>query len=376
MMATPEPTIQPKVSVIIPTFNRRDLVCETIDSVLGQTLHDSEIVVVDDGSTDGTREVLLSRFGQRIKYIYQENRGRSAARNRGVLESSGEYVLFLDSDDLLLSQSLELLSSYLDSHAEVGVVYSDGYYCDENGENIAQISETRPPLRGENMLETLVLNNVIVAPHSAMVRRSRLDGLGYPYFDEDLSGPEDADLWMRLANSGCAFEYLDELTCKYRMHRNNTYSIRSDGFQRAKQSFGVCRRKVLNSEYFPGLSSWTQRTFMRMYFLDYMAPTADTQEEIFGSPNFENMRPENRAEVLYFAGVDNIVREHLTVLGRERIRKALALHPLWKYRAILVVSYLGWPVLNLIISLRRVLASFRKKRVAHSPIYAQFLESC
>jgi hypothetical protein len=291
------------------------------------------------------------------------------------LESSGEYVLFLDSDDLLLSQSLELLSSYLDAHDEVGVVYSDGYYCEENGESIARISETRPPLRGENTLETFVLNNVIVAPHSAMLRRSCIDVLDYPYFDEDLTGPEDADLWIRLAGSECDFGYLEELTCKYRMHRDNTYSIRSEGFQRAKQSFGVCRRKVFNSVYFPDLSSWTQRTFMRMYFLDYMAPTADTQEEIFDSPNFKNMHPENQAEALYFAGVDNIIREHLTTLGRERIRKALTLNPLWKYRVILLVSYLSWPVLNLVVSLRRGLAGLRKTRVAHSPIYAQFLES-
>jgi glycosyltransferase involved in cell wall biosynthesis len=375
-MASSESTRQPKVSVIIPTFNRCDLVCETIDSVLGQTLRDFEIVVVDDGSTDGTQEVLLSRFGQRIKYAYQENRGRSAARNRGILESSGEYVLFLDSDDLLLSQSLELLSSYLDAHAEVGVVYADGYYCDEDGQNIAQISETRPPLRGENMLEALVLSNVIVLTHSAMLRRSCLDVLGCPYFDENLSASEDADLWIRLAHSGCVFEYLDELTCKYRMHRDNTYSIRSDDFQRAKQSFGVCRRKAFNSIYFPSLSSWTQRAYMRMYFLDYMAPTTDAQEEIFDSPSFKNMHPENQAEVLYFAGVDNIVREHLTTLGRERIRKALALHPLWKYRVVLLASYLGWPILNLVISLRRGLAGLKERRDAHSPIYAQFLESC
>jgi glycosyltransferase involved in cell wall biosynthesis len=373
-MATSERTIRPRVSVIIPTFNRHDLICETIDSVLRQTLRGSEIVVVDDGSTDDTREILLSRFGQRIKYVYQENRGRSAARNRGISESSGEYILFLDSDDLLLPQALELLSSYLDAHAAVGVVYSDGYYCDENGESIARISETRPPLRGESMLESLVLSNVIVAPHSAMLRRGCLGGLDYPYFDEDLSGPEDADLWIRLAHSGCVFEYLDELTCKYRMHGGNTYSAQSEGLRRAIQSCGACWRKVLNSVYFPSLSSWTQRTFLRMYFLDYMAPTADTQEEIFASPNFKKMRPENQAEALYFAGVDNIVREHLTTLGRERIRKALALQPLWKYRVILLISYLGWPALKLIMSLRRRWADLGKGQVAHSPIYAQFLE--
>lgn len=90
----------PRVSVIIPTYNRREYVQEAIDSALAQTFTDYEIIVIDDGSTDGTSEALQARYGNRIHYEWQENQGESVARNRGIELARGEYIAFLDSDDL------------------------------------------------------------------------------------------------------------------------------------------------------------------------------------------------------------------------------------------------------------------------------------
>jgi glycosyltransferase involved in cell wall biosynthesis len=101
------------VSVIIPTYNRAHLVCEAIDSVLGQTFTDYEIIVVDDGSKDETQKCLKQRYYDRIRYVYQTNAGRSAARNKGVELAAGRYVAFLDSDDVWLRAKLERMIPFM-----------------------------------------------------------------------------------------------------------------------------------------------------------------------------------------------------------------------------------------------------------------------
>lgn len=113
-----------KVSVIIPTYNRARLVQESIDSVLQQSFRDFEIIVIDDGSTDDTEQV-LQRFSSQIRYIKQGNRGLNAARNRAIDLSQGEYIAFLDSDDLWRRFKLEVDVSVLDSYPDVGFVFSD-----------------------------------------------------------------------------------------------------------------------------------------------------------------------------------------------------------------------------------------------------------
>ncbi len=112
----------PTVSVIIPTYNRRAYVQEAIDSVLAQTYTDYEIIVIDDGSTDGTGEALRERYGDKIIYEWQENQGLSAARNRGIESSRGQYIALLDSDDLWMPEKLERQVACLSQHPEVAMV--------------------------------------------------------------------------------------------------------------------------------------------------------------------------------------------------------------------------------------------------------------
>jgi glycosyltransferase involved in cell wall biosynthesis len=362
----------PKVSVIVPTYNRKDLVVETVESALHQNLSDVEIVVVDDGSVDGTREVLSSRFGDQIVYIYQTNRGRSAARNRGITESTGEYVVFLDSDDLLLPNALEVQSLFLDTHPAVGVAYTDGYYCDEVGRDLEPISKTRPPLRGRNMLETLVLDNVIIAPHSAMVRRHCLDRLGAPFFDENLSVGEDSDFWIRLAHLGCLFEYHDVVTCKYRVHGANTYAAGSH--RQHIQAFQRSLHKIFNSDYFPGLSHDVQRAFFDAYLSRYLMIDTDSEQQLLDAGNFGLMCGENQAMVLYFIGVKNIIDEGAVEVGRRRLKRALALAPRWKYRIVYWTSHLGQVALRVMIISRRKIGAMFRKQSPVSPVFARLLE--
>ena len=111
------------MSVIIPAFNRVHLITTAIDSVLSQTHADCEIIVVDDGSTDNTKAVLLEKYTDKIKYVYQSNQGGSVARNAGFKISTGDYINFLDSDDYFVEASIEEKVKVLDAYPDIGWVY-------------------------------------------------------------------------------------------------------------------------------------------------------------------------------------------------------------------------------------------------------------
>jgi len=185
-----------KVSVIIPTYNNSDCVAQAIESVLAQTYRDLEIIVVDDGSTDGTAAV-LERFGDRIVYVRQAHRERSAARNNGILHSSGEYVAFLDADDLWLPHKLAAQVPQMDAHPSAGLTYARARsYGPRRRWARAWGLLGYPPRRGQPAFASFALSNRIPLL-TAMVRRRCLDDVGM--FDESLTYIEDWELWLRLS---------------------------------------------------------------------------------------------------------------------------------------------------------------------------------
>jgi glycosyltransferase involved in cell wall biosynthesis len=123
------------VSIILPTYNRAQLICEAIDSILNQTYQDFQIIVVDDGSTDNTAEVLKS-YIPKIRYIQQENKGPGDARNRGIEDAKGKYIAFLDSDDIWMDFKLEIQVDILERLTDVGFLFSDFRILKSNEENI------------------------------------------------------------------------------------------------------------------------------------------------------------------------------------------------------------------------------------------------
>ncbi|TLN28536.1 glycosyltransferase family 2 protein, partial [bacterium] len=110
----------PRVSVIIPSYNRADMVMDAVNSVLRQTFADWELIVVDDGSQDNTREVIAAVRDERVRYIYQDNQGLPGARNSGIRAARGEYVAFLDSDDVFLPHKLAVQVTAMDARPELG----------------------------------------------------------------------------------------------------------------------------------------------------------------------------------------------------------------------------------------------------------------
>jgi len=195
------------VSVIIPTYNRKLIVESAIRSALDQTLKDFEIIVVDDGSTDGTKEYLES-LSLPIKLISKENGGVASARNAGIKEAIGTYIAFLDSDDSWLPTKLEMQVQYLESHPDIPLVYTDEYI-EVNGEVLPKTRFERADA-GDDIKNNFLLPGFVqrtpIHTSAMMIRKSVFEEVGY--FNETLKIHEDSELWNRISRK-YKFGYID-----------------------------------------------------------------------------------------------------------------------------------------------------------------------
>jgi glycosyltransferase involved in cell wall biosynthesis len=183
------------VSVIIPTYNRGWIIKEAIDSVLAQDYTEFELIVVDDGSTDHTSDVLDS-YRNVIKVFSQKNKGVSAARNRGIAEASGQFIAFLDSDDLWLSQKLSVQIEFFNQTPDVLICQTEEVWI-RNGLRVNPKKRHKKP---SGMIFKPSLELCLVSPSAVMIQRSLFDRVGE--FDETLPACEDYDLWLRIS---CGF---------------------------------------------------------------------------------------------------------------------------------------------------------------------------
>jgi glycosyltransferase involved in cell wall biosynthesis len=181
-----------KFSIIIPTYNRSNVIGEALDSVSAQTFQNYEVIVVDDGSTDDTCEA-LKPYADRIRYFKQLNKGPAAARNRGVVESRGEYIAFLDSDDLWYFDKLAQVAEAVQDHPEAGLFYSD-FRLVNKLHNHSRIQRCKH-IVGNAYYQLLLFN--FIGTSTVVVKRGCFDICGL--FCEALFGPEDWDLWIRIA---------------------------------------------------------------------------------------------------------------------------------------------------------------------------------
>lgn len=211
----------PKVSIIVPCYNQAGYLPEALGSVLGQTFADWECIIVNDGSTDETAKVAtaLTASDSRVRLISQCNRGLSSARNRGLAEARGQFIQFLDADDLLELRKLEQQTCYLVQHPEVGIVYGEArYFTTENphlrrfglvGDNLpwrAEESWIGPLWSSGRPLPEILFERNIMAVNCGLVRREVFDQAGY--WDERLVALEDWEFWARCAYLGVVFQYV------------------------------------------------------------------------------------------------------------------------------------------------------------------------
>ena len=204
------------VSVIIPTYNREILVKKALDSVLGQTYSNFEIIIINDGSTDNTVHVLneyKKRYPDKVIVINQGNSGQVVARNNGIQSCRGEFVAFLDSDDIWLEDKLEKQIPLFSKG--VGLVYCGINEIDGHG-NVINTVACQPGMRG-NIYHHLLVKNRMTGG-SVVITRSSINKVGL--FDTNLKAAENWDLWIRIAKEYLV-DYVDEPLINYRKHGGN-----------------------------------------------------------------------------------------------------------------------------------------------------------
>lgn len=223
-----------KVSIIMPTYNRAHVIGEAIRSVIEQTYGDFEIIVVDDGSTDDTEEYCAGLGESRVRYVRQENRGASTARNRGIAESTGSYLLFLDSDDVLYNTALAKLVGVMEEHPECGAAYCGFVVTTGPGEILSSSPLDFP---SGDVLARMCMEQLCV-PHSVLARREAVRSSGG--FDERLRLFEDWDFWIRIA-AETPFAFVPEYLVEYRRWAPGASALTPEFYDAGKMVIGKYR---------------------------------------------------------------------------------------------------------------------------------------
>jgi len=221
------------VSVIIPIFNGESYIKEAVDSVLSQTYKNIEVIIVDDGSTDRTGEIVkdIIQHDRRIRYIYQENKGQSAARNTAIDNAKGKYIAFLDADDVFLPTKIEKQVSYMELHPDCDLCYCKIYHFYNNfPEKLFYFSLEHP---SGYLFENLLRKNFI-NPLSVVVKKEVLDKFGA--FEPTFRRLDEQYLWLKLSFHKVKFCYLDESLAKYRVFKGSL-SNESSYFQETEEKF-------------------------------------------------------------------------------------------------------------------------------------------
>jgi glycosyltransferase involved in cell wall biosynthesis len=209
----------PRVSVVLPTYNCSAFLGKAIDSVLAQSYKDYEIIVVDDGSTDHTSS-LMAHYEKHTRYFYQNNKGVSAARNLALMHATGEFIAYLDADDIWYPAKLAQQVAFLDAHPDCGLVHTEVSVIDDE-DNLIHFSfnrETQRPVPYGYCLTELLQRSHIQT--LTVLERARCIAI-VGNFDEHLPVVQDYDHWIRVAIEGFSIGYLEEPLGKYRWRRGS-----------------------------------------------------------------------------------------------------------------------------------------------------------
>lgn len=277
--------MKPRVSILVAAYNAEGYIAQAIESVLAQSFTGWELIVCDDGSVDATASIVnnYAKNDSRIRLVAQANAGGAVARNTAYAVSSGEFVVLLDADDMILPDKLQIQTSILDRNSEVGVAYGDTWFCDPEGARVELESQRYPNQHREgDVFASLCCGNMF-AVHSAMIRRSAIDAVGGIHHPTRVQ-IADWDFWVRIAEKFC-FAYHHDPVADYRLHP--LMSARQDDARKQvlQRQFTLCRienlsrfsaldRKEKASVYFATgrfCARWSESSdALRYYFRSYL----------------------------------------------------------------------------------------------------------
>ena len=258
-----ERTDNVSVSIIMPAYNAEKYLAQSIKSVLDQTYNNWELIVIDDGSTDATANIVKQFTAQnnKIKYIYQSNARQAAARNNGIKNAKYDIIAFLDADDLWLPNKLEKTLLHFDLE-KFDLIYTNSFYgtnleLEQNTTSLQKVNKS-DDLSGLNVnLQSLIGGNTIQIL-TVLVKKSYLLAVGL--FDTNLTPAEDYDLWLRLLKNNCIFKGYNEPLSIYRVHNESSTmqdrSVVNKVIQSIQKNFTAAELKELKVEY--QTKNWTK----------------------------------------------------------------------------------------------------------------------
>jgi glycosyltransferase involved in cell wall biosynthesis len=284
------------VSVLIPAYNAQPYIGDTLESVLDQSFRSFEIIVVDDGSTDGTRAIAENYRGRGVVILSQSNAGPAAARNRALSHARGKFIALLDSDDIWERDFLQTMVQFLDRHPDVSIAFCDSRFFGETRFAGKTFQEVYPPCPPITLAK--VAGCVSHVCLDAILRREVFDRVGA--FDEALRAAEDFDLWLRALHAGCRIEPVPRVLVRYRRHAASVSAQGTLADLAALQVLGKWRgRAALDAEEHDAVErTWRQTRF--------------------------------KLDVKH--AVDHIHNGEFS-LARAALQRACAYRPKWRYRA-------------------------------------------
>jgi glycosyltransferase involved in cell wall biosynthesis len=239
---------QPKVSVLMPVYNGKLYLREAIDSILNQTFSDFELLIIDDGSSDGSQEIIKSYTDSRVKPIFNPiNQGLMIVLNQGNALAQGEYIARMDCDDISLPQRLTKQVEYLDQHTDVAVVGAQCIYIDAQGKKFPHQNLFRCPKEQSSMRWTASYECPFV--HPVVMYRKQIVWEKLGGYDEKISFAEDFELWLRLLSNNYQGGNLDQILIKYRIHPKSMMNATNMAM---KHSTTSPMKKQYLDELFPG----------------------------------------------------------------------------------------------------------------------------
>jgi glycosyltransferase involved in cell wall biosynthesis len=239
----------PKVSVIIPTYNRKEFLLMALESVFAQTYSDYEVIVIDDGSTDGSEQIVREKFGNKVRYYWQFNQDRSAARNKGIEVAKGKFLALLDSDDLWLPEKLQRQTAAIEANPNLGAIFCQANYIDKNGNRIPQEPAGSDLNVSELSFEKMIFQNVVPGPDSTgLFRKDLIVQLGG--FDPQIAFGEDWDLEMRIL-SRAKIDCLPMVLVSIRLHEGQQTYFLENKDRVLKRFEDKTRTLEKMKEYFP-----------------------------------------------------------------------------------------------------------------------------
>ena len=283
------------VTVMMPAYNAEQHIQQAIQSVLAQSYPHWELIIVNDGSIDKTAERTSQFTDPRIKVIHQKKGGEAAARNTALNVTQGEFLAFLDADDVYLPRHLELTVCYLQRRLDRQGVFTDGYYCDEVGVQLQTLScRRRGPFEGR-IFEQLIRSSDVFGPPICVVLRSDVIAHYDLQFDTDIVIGPDWDFFTQYADVA-DFGYVDERTCRYRVHRAALTA--SVGLQTRALELAKCRIKAIKMRNFRTCSVITRTAVFYDLLVNLLRDLPDRQSEVARWPEFDDLPRVEQARLL------------------------------------------------------------------------------